>query len=135
MSAITKKKRPEPEIPSASMSDIAFLLLIFFMVSTVFVKEKGLKVALPKAENINKIPRTHAVTIYVDRGGRITIDDFTTPLTQIISKMSIKKAMDPSLITCFRTDKETKYKHMSDIMSQLRKAETLRVSFEAKLKR
>lgn len=56
MAKIKKAARPETLIPTASMSDIAFLLLLFFMVSTVFVREKGLKVRLPKAEMIQKYP-------------------------------------------------------------------------------
>jgi len=135
MAAIEKKKRPQPEIPNASMSDIAFLLLIFFMVSTVFVKEKGLNVTLPKAEAIQKIPRTHAVTIYVNRSNRISIDDFNVPLPQVYDKIRVKKIANPNMLTCFRTDRSTEYGVMADIMSQMRDADALRVSFEAKLKR
>jgi len=107
MAAIEKKRRPQAEIPNSAMSDIAFLLLIFFMVSTVFVKEKGLKVTLPKAESISKIPRSHAVTIYVNRGNKISIDDFNVPLPQIFDKMKGKRTADPSMITCFRTLKQS----------------------------
>lgn len=47
-----------------------------------------------------------------------------------------KKLMeDFNVIACFRTDQDTNYGIMSDVMNQLREAETLRVSFEAKLKR
>jgi biopolymer transport protein ExbD len=135
MAAITKKKRPEPEIPNASMSDIAFLLLIFFMVSTVFVKEKGLKLTLPQAESIQKIPRKNSVTLYISPEGKISIDDLIVPVENVYNKMLVKKSLDPYMLTCFRTDKNTEYGVMADIMSQMRDAETLRVSFEAKLKR
>ena len=49
------KKEGKINIPTASMSDIAFLLLIFFMVSTVFRKEIGLKVTLPEARATERI--------------------------------------------------------------------------------
>jgi biopolymer transport protein ExbD len=49
--------------------------------------------------------------------------------------MQRKLAEDFNVIACFRTDRDASYGTMSDIMNQLREAEVLRVSFEAKLKR
>ncbi|MBP7563874.1 MAG: biopolymer transporter ExbD [Candidatus Cloacimonetes bacterium] len=135
MAKIKKSPRPQAEIPTASMSDIAFLLLIFFIVSTVFVKGKVIKVAMPKAESIDKIPRSHAATLYVDRAGNITVDDYSIQIPQVEVVMIKKLQQDFNLITCFRTDKDTSYGVMADIMNQLRKANALRVSFEAKRKR
>lgn len=135
MAKIKKKTKASTEIPNASMSDIAFLLLIFFMVSTVFVKERGLKVVMPKAKEIEKIPRSHAATIYVDRNGTISIDDMTVSIPDVNYYMQRKKSEDFNLIACFRTDKDTQYGLMSDVLNQLRNADVLRVSFEAKLKR
>ena len=43
-----KKSRVSDEIPTSSMADIAFLLLIFFLVTTVFPKDKGLSIVLPE---------------------------------------------------------------------------------------
>ncbi|HOE91224.1 MAG TPA: biopolymer transporter ExbD [Candidatus Cloacimonadota bacterium] len=134
MAKIKKAERPKGEIPTASMSDIAFLLLIFFIVSTVFVKGKMIKVAMPKAESIDKIPRSHAATLYVDRMGNITIDDYSIQIPQVEYIMIKKLQEDFNLITCFRTDREVSYGVMADIMNQLRKANALRVSFEAKRK-
>jgi len=132
MAKIQRKTKIESEIPNASMSDIAFLLLIFFMVSTTFVKEKGLKVELPRAEAIQKINRRNASTIYVSRSGLISIDDFATPVDQIQYVMQAKVAENPAMITSFRTDKNTEYGIMVDIMNELKKANALRVSFEAR---
>jgi biopolymer transport protein ExbD len=105
------------------------------MVSTVFVKETGLKVRMPQAEKIEKIPRSHSATIYVDKGGTISIDDMPISIPDVQWVMQKKYLEDFNIIACFRTDKDTNYGIMSDILNQLRKAETLRVSFEAKLKR
>lgn len=135
MAKIKKNARPSTEIPSSSMSDIAFLLLLFFMVSTVFVREKGLKVHMPKAKQIQKIPRNHSATIYVTKNNVISIDDFRVQIPQVNMIMQRKLAEDFNVIACFRTDRDASYGTMSDIMNQLREAEVLRVSFEAKLKR
>ncbi|MBN1326790.1 MAG: biopolymer transporter ExbD [Candidatus Cloacimonetes bacterium] len=135
MVKITKKTKPEMLIPTASMSDIAFLLLLFFMVSTVFVRERGLRVTLPQAKKIEKIPRNHSATIYVTNSGMISIDDLEISIPDVQWVMQRKYMEDFNVIACFRTDKDANYGIMSDILNQLRKANTLRVSFEAKLKR
>ncbi|MCF7911950.1 MAG: biopolymer transporter ExbD [Candidatus Cloacimonetes bacterium] len=135
MAKVKRGAKPETQIPTTSMGDISFLLLLFFMVSTVFVKEKGLDVILPKAKEIEKIPRKHATTIYVNRAGTITIDDYAVEIPQVSVVMQQKLAEDINTITCFRTDKDTNYGIMSDVLNQLKEANALRVQFEAKLKR
>ncbi|MCD4827804.1 MAG: biopolymer transporter ExbD [Candidatus Cloacimonetes bacterium] len=143
MAKIKKKTKLTTDIPNASMSDIAFLLLIFFMVSTVFVKEQIPKnLVMPKVGRDilerGKIPRKHAATIYLDDHGVIRIDDYPieyTPLGfELIRDMIGKKRrMDANLIISFRADEATPYSMVDDIMLQLRKVEALRIFFEARL--
>ncbi|MDY0151661.1 MAG: biopolymer transporter ExbD [Candidatus Cloacimonas sp.] len=138
MAKIVNKKSREANIPTGSMSDIAFLLLLFFMVSTVFVQEKKFWVERdrwPIAESIERIPRNHTSTIYVMRDETILIDDVPTRIESaedvfVSSTLILKKTEDPDLIVCFRTDKDTKYGVMSDVMRQLQDANTLVVAFE-----
>lgn len=135
MAKIKKTTKAVSAIPTASMSDIAFLLLLFFMVSTVFVKERGLRVTMTQAKEIVKIPRKHAATIYVDKYGTISIDDLVVSIPDVQWVMQRKLAEDHNIISSFRTDKDTNYGIMSDILTQLKEANALRVYFEAKLKR
>jgi biopolymer transport protein ExbD len=138
MAKISSKKNREAYIPTGSMSDIAFLLLLFFMVSTVFVQEKKFWVERdrwPIAESIERIPRNHTSTIYVMRDETILIDDVPTRIESaedvfVSSTLIRKKAEDPDLVVCFRTDRDTKYGVMSDVMRQLQDANTLVVAFE-----
>jgi len=134
MAKIKKEKRTEGSIPSCSLADMAFLLLIFFIVSTTFVKERGLKVTLPRAESIDKIARVNAVTIYVDYAGNVSIDDFTVDIPGIQTVISRKIWENFNMVTAFRTDTDTQYGVMADVMNQLRRVNALKVSFEAKHK-
>lgn len=134
MAKIKKKKKPDVGIPSCSLADMAFLMLIFFICTTVFVKERGLKVHLPRADSIDKIARTNAVTVYVDRNGTISIDDYVVEIPMVEGIMYRKLTENFSMVTCFRTDSDTGYGVMADIMNQMRRANALRVSFEAKHK-
>ena len=90
---------------------------------------------MPRAKSIQKIPRSHSATIYVDKNGTISIDDLVIDIPDVQWVMQKKLAEDFNVIASFRTDKDTSYGIMSDILYQLRQANTLRVQFEAKLKR
>ena len=64
-----KKSKVSDEIPTSSMADIAFLLLIFFLVTTTFPKDKGLAVVLPEPgeeAQVSPVSYTHLTlpTIY-----------------------------------------------------------------------
>ena len=126
----SKKSKVESTIPTASMADIAFLLLIFFMVSTVFKQYTGLKVLLPQAEKTQKIEtRRHITHIWINPAGDIRIDDIPVELPMVEKVMRNKLQKDPRTIISLRADKRARYGVVSDLMEELRKADALRVSF------
>jgi biopolymer transport protein ExbD len=137
MAKIILKKR-RVSIPQASMSDIAFLLLLFFMVTTVFVQEKAFWVERnrwPIAEAIQKIPRNHTSTIYIKPDDTVLIDDvpyYTVDIEnmKVAGVMQRKLNEDMNMIVCFRTDRDTKYGVMSDVMRQLQDIGALKITFE-----
>lgn len=141
MAKIEIKKR-KPVIPQGSMADIAFLLLLFFMVSTVFVQEKVFWVERsrwPLAESIQKIPRNHTSTVYIKQDDTVLIDDVPYDMDdietmRIAAVMQRKLNNDANMIVCFRTDRDTKYGIMSDVMRQLQDIGALKVTFETQKK-
>jgi len=61
------------EIPTASMADIAFLLIIFFMVTTVFANEIGLQIVLPEKGQEVKVKSENIQRVYVEDMGGIRL--------------------------------------------------------------
>jgi len=93
---IRQKKEMKVVIPTASTSDIAFLLIIFFMLTTVFRKELGLKVTLPQAKKTERILKSRDVAnIYIDKDGKISVDDKLVSPQQVALLFKMKLAENP----------------------------------------
>jgi biopolymer transport protein ExbD len=119
------------EIPNSSLSDIAFLLLIFFMVSTVFAIEEGLLLQLPSKEGVvKKIARKNIMRVSAYPTGAITIDDEPVGLEQI--KPRVEQAMldNPNLIIVVETHRDAQYGLMVDVLDELKLAEATRISLK-----
>ena len=73
----SRKSKANSNVPDSSMADIAFLLLIFFMVTTVFQKDRKVDIVWPEAEATEKIDEKlkNILNIWVQRDGAIFIND------------------------------------------------------------
>lgn len=111
------------------MADIAFLLLIFFMVTTIFKLEDGLPVTLPRAETAAKQKRELVMRIWIDAAGNIAIQDKLVSVSQIEEIMISMLAENPRLIVAFNADHRTANGIISDVMEELKDANAVRVSF------
>lgn len=135
MARFKKKSKIEPNIPTASMADIAFLLLIFFLATTIFKMEEGLVVHLPKAVATERLPRELVSHIWVSAAGKISIDDKIVDMGQIEPVMAQKWRDNPGMIVGFKTDLSVPYRVMNDAMEQLKRANALSVAFNTDKKR
>ncbi len=134
--AFERRAKVELGIPTASMADIAFLLLIFFMVSTTFAKYRGLQVVLPEAEKVQRIEtRRNIVHIWISADGRISVDDMLMDADKLAVVMSEKMRKNPRIIVSLRVDERTPYGKVSEVIQALRRADALRVNFATRKER
>jgi biopolymer transport protein ExbD len=124
-----RRSKAENKIPTSSMADIAFLLLIFFMSTTIFKMEEGLPISLPRAETAAKQEREKVLRVWIDPSGRISIQDKLVEVPQIKDIMVTAMKENPSLIVAFNADHRTPNGIVSDVMEELKKANAVRVSF------
>jgi len=129
MAQFAKNQKVENNVPTSSMADIAFLLLIFFMVTTIFKMEDGLPVALPRAETAQKQKREKVMHIWIDGGGNIAINDKLVSVIQIEDIIVTMLSERPDLIVAFNADDRAPYGVVSDVMEELKEANAIRVSF------
>ncbi len=123
-------KRPQPEIPTASTADIAFLLIIFFMLTTVLRTEYGLKITPPSAESTERIlKRKNIVHIWVDKNRRISVDDNLLEVPGVTTVIGQKVLDNPELISEVLADKEVDYGRVNDVLEALKEAGAFKILF------
>jgi biopolymer transport protein ExbD len=130
-----KKSKSETGIPTASLPDIIFMLLIFFMVSTVFKEFRGIPVRLPEARKIEKLPgKRNVAYVYANNRGQVMIDDRFVDMSEIGNIMYSKRAdpLHPLKVVSMRIDQKTKMSIVTDIHEELREADALNVNYSAK---
>ena len=131
-----KKSRIQQTIPTGPMADISFLLIIFFMVSTVFVVYRGFRVDLPLAERIESLKsRRNVVSIWISSEGNMMVDEFTVQLSDVAGIVSQKLQGNPRIVVQVKSDKNTPSRLISGVIEELKKANALRISFIAKQER
>lgn len=127
---IKKRSKVSSEFNTASMSDINFLLLIFFLVSTMFAIEKGLPMALPgKGSQTVKLKRENVLNIQAYMNGSVVIKG-TGPVTmrEIQPIIEQKLIQNPKLVIVIETHPDADYGIMVDILDELRLARATRIS-------
>lgn len=131
-----KRASAKQEIPTASLPDIVFMLLLFFLVSSTLREVEVLvNFKLPDAEAIEKIENKRLVSyVWVGNDGRIQVDDNIVQVKDIQDIMYKKRESIPNVIVSLRVDRGSAMGVIIDIQQELRKAYCLRINYSAMLK-
>lgn len=114
------------------MADIAFLLLVFFMVTTVFQKDRKVDIVWPEAEATQKIDEKlkNILNIWVQRDGGVFINDRPYPIGDVAAVIApLYAASDRALVISIRADREVQYNTIDLLTKQLVAAGVVRVVF------
>lgn len=137
MPMLERKSKVSDEIPTASMADIAFLLLIFFLTTTVFEEEKGLPIVLPEAtaEEI-AVSQSNIIHFLVREDGAVVIRRGESQAEQIVAYSEIEGIMrqeisnNPDIIAAVKTAPNAPYRHMINVLDELQSAAAQRISLQ-----
>jgi biopolymer transport protein ExbD len=109
---------PEDEIPTGSMGDIAFLLIIFFMLTTVFSKDRGIKMELPESVTQEELT-VKSVVISIQQNGQIFVDGLEKSLVEVSGYVLDERERNPSKFVTIKSDKNARYGLIMDVMDEL----------------
>ncbi len=134
MGILIERSRRSDRIPTSSMADIAFLLLIFFLVTTVFDEEKGLSLVLPPPDIQVPVTPDNILHLGVLGDGTVDIRRGASPQVQRARTDQIagiwqgEVARNPKLIAAVKTAPNATYGAMIDVLDQLQLAGAERVN-------
>ena len=132
---LERKSKASQEIPSSSMADIAFLLLIFFMVSTVFQKDRNREIEWAKAEATEKIDQKqkNIQNIWIESNGDVYINDQPMLMEEVSDFIRPMYASNRELMVSVRSDRDVPYRYIDAVQQELVAAGLLRVVFATEL--
>ena len=125
---ILKRKRKVDEVNSSSMADIAFLLLVFFLVTTTISMDKGINIILPAEGSEKEVDKNNLVNIAVNDQGKILVDDSPKLISEIKLLAEKRIAANSKIIFSVSTHERTKYQDYVSLLDELKKAKATKIS-------
>ncbi len=128
MVQIKKKKELEAKIPDAGMSDIVFLLLLFFLVSTTIDVDTGIGMALPEYQEIDNVlplSKDRLVTVNINENGDVLLNKEIIAIPQISENLKerieskINLSSKKKLVVSIKTDRRTNYNLYIQALDQI----------------
>lgn len=116
------------EIPTSSMADIAFLLLIFFLVTTTIDIDKGLGLVLPAEGETIEIKKKNILNCLINSSGMVLLGGEPVKLKDVSRIVKEKLRENNKLIISVKTHEKTRYKDYVAIIDQLKIANATRIS-------
>ena len=130
--ALQQRQRSSPEIPTGSMADIVFLLLVFFLVTTTMNQDRGIGMHLPPAGESKKIQKKNICNIWVNVNGDILINlEQNIPLNQLRADIERRLTANEKLIVSLKADEETPYKNFIDVLDEIKLSGADKISLDS----
>ena len=131
-----KKSKVSDKVPSSSMADIAFLLLIFFLVTTTFPKDRGLAIVLPEEGGEVQVSSQNILHIIIQPNGLVEVKRGESQQVQTVSPRDIEGiwrqdvSENDNLIAAVKTHPQAPYRFMVDVLDALHTAGAERISLQ-----
>jgi biopolymer transport protein ExbD len=133
---LRRKRKDLGGIPTASMSDVAFLLLVFFLSTTKFDIIKGLGIVLPAASDGTqkkvRLKDDNLTKIWIDKDGKITMksggEERSVPINELQKTIHNIVTQNPDMVISLKTDRKSKYQYMVQALDKLQAAGAEKIS-------
>jgi len=124
-------KSKDPDVNLTPMIDVVFLLLLFFMVSTSFIRESSLKVDLPEATGQALVEQQHAVDIIINANGEFIVNDVSLGIPtkeQLLDALKIAAAGNPDPHIIISADANAEYQNIVTAMDSAQQLNFVRIT-------
>lgn len=124
--------RVPPEIPTASMADIAFLLIVFFLVTTTMNQDKGLSLHLPPIGESKEVKQKNICNVWINERDEIAFfenDNLThIQFSNLKRQIETRLASNEKLIISLKAERGATYRMFVDVLDELKLAGATRIS-------
>jgi biopolymer transport protein ExbD len=125
---LKRRNKPPVEIPQASLADIAFLILIFYLATTTINIDKGIGLTLPAKGEAKEVAKQNVISLLINAQGEVLLDGEVVAISAIKAIVRNKLLANDKLIVSVKADKETEYRVYLAVLDQLKQAEVARIS-------
>jgi len=126
--AYKKQASIRASIPTSTMADIAFLLIVFFLVTTSFSYDKGLGLTLPPFGTATRVPSRNITKLWINALGEVMHDQELVSLEVMQDRVKQMTENNPNLIVSIKTDPETPYEYFVDVIDAIKQAGNDKIS-------
>jgi len=128
---IVKRRHPHPEIPLVSTADVSFLLLIFFLSTTIFATQRGISLELPRpGERPLRIALSKTMLVEVAPDLTVTLDGVVVPIESLSNAIRLKLRDRPDLLVRLTIDPRAPYAGLVRALDQVKLAGARQVSIQ-----
>tara|TARA_B100001964_G_scaffold200966_1_gene228396 strand:+ start:5450 stop:5845 length:396 start_codon:yes stop_codon:yes gene_type:complete len=124
----TKRRFTGGDIPTSSMADIAFLLLIFFLVTTTIDMDKGLGMVLPAEGEELEINKKNILNCLINSAGSVLLGGEPVEIRNLSRVVRQKIAENDKLVISVKAHKAANYNDYIRVIDQLKEANATRIS-------
>jgi biopolymer transport protein ExbD len=126
---VKRRTRQPEEIPLASTSDIAFLLIIFFLAASALLEMRGVKVPLPvKDAPPMQIQKKDLFKIRIDETGAFHHDGRAKPLGELMTMVMEALRSNENLVVVLQASQDAPVESVTRILDELQKRKVIRIS-------
>ena len=124
------REEEDAAIDMTPMLDIVFIMLIFFIVTTSFVKEAGIQVNKPEANQANKEPSAN-IYIAIRDNGEVWMDKRQVDVERVAANLGRMLAEQPTDLVVIQADKKAEHGRVVEVMDQVKEAGIDKISIAA----
>ncbi len=122
------KTRAKATIPTSSMADIAFLLIVFFLVTTSFSNDKGLGLTLPQYGSQTRVPSRNITKVWINAAGMIMHDMNEVSIEALEERVRTMTEANSNLVVSIKTDPDAMYESFVNVVDAIKRAGNEKIS-------
>jgi len=123
-----RRARALPVIPTSTMADIAFLLIVFFLVTTSMSRDKGLGLTLPPPGSATRVPSRNITKVWINASGEIMHDQELVTIEQLGMRIAVMTQENPNLVVSIKTAPDARYEFFVNVVDEIKKAGNDKIS-------